>query len=70
MNELIFEEYDGFIQIDGDWFNINSILSIKRWSFDRHRSIITFINGDQKTVSESVPSLMLRITEAKGVTDD
>ncbi len=63
-------EYDGFIQIDGDWFNINSILSIKRWNFDRHRSIITFINGDQKTVSESVPSLMLRITEAKGVTDD
>lgn len=56
-------KYNGFIDIEGDYYNINAILSIKKWNFDRQQSVITFINGNQKTVSEGLHSLMMRVDE-------
>lgn len=53
-----------FINIEGEWINVNCILSVQRWNFDRHKSIITFVNGDQRTVSESLTILMMTIDEA------
>lgn len=58
-------KYKGFIQIDGDFFNVDCVFSVKRWNFDRGKSIITFVNGEQKVVSESFLVLMNRIIEAK-----
>ena len=58
-------KYKGFIQIDGAWFNVNSILAVKRSDFDKSNSIITFINGEQKVVEESLLVLMNRLIEAK-----
>ena len=54
-----------FIDIEGDLYNVNAILSIKHWGYKGCRSIITFIDGSQKIVAENLQSVMTKISKAK-----
>nr|DAR64311.1 MAG TPA: hypothetical protein [Caudoviricetes sp.] len=46
--------YNGFIQLNGEWFNVNHILSVKYCDFERTKSIITFVDGNQKVVNRGL----------------
>ncbi len=53
-----------FIDIEGNLYNVNAILSIKHWGYKGCRSIITFIDGSQKIVAENLQSVMTKISKA------
>ena len=52
-----------FIDIEGDLYNANAILSIKHWGYNGRRSIITFIDSSQKIVTENLQSVMTKISK-------